>query len=223
MKKFIILTLIFLNACSSDRVLVKPQLSDGQTVTYERGKSKLRSKSSLKPELIVMDYSYDEMIIGVTISNSTSEAITFSEKNVEVELLSEDEPEAVTVYSFEQLAEEAAERGGDTAKQVGGTAASIGAGFIPFGSIAYSVGRLFYSLGSSTGGHEKRIDSLTFSQLSQVYLRQQTVEPDSDYSGILKIGFEDELEEGDTIIFKVSSGDTIEKFKFICEEKLSTD
>lgn len=223
MKKIIILTLILLNACSSDRVLVQPQLSDDQTVTYERGKSKILSKSILKPELIIMDYSYDEMIIGLTISNTTFEAITFSEKNVEVELLSDDELEAATVYSFEQLAEEAAERGEDAMEQVGGTAASIGAGFVPFGSIAYSVGRLFYSLGSSSGGHEKRIDSLTFSQLSQVYLRQQTVEPDSNYSGVLKIGFEDELEEGDTIIFSVSSGEKIEKFKFICEEKPSTD
>jgi hypothetical protein len=216
MKRLIILTLIFLNACSSSRVQVIPQANNDQTVTFERGKAKVHSKSFFKPELIIMDYSYDEMIIRLSITNSTSKAIIFSEKNIEVELHSTDEKETATVYSFEQLADEAAENGDQTAEQVGGTAASIGAGFVPFGSIAYSVGRLFYSIGNSTGGHEKRIDTLTFSQLSQVYLRQQTVEPDNSYSGILKIGFEEEPEDGDIIIFEVSTGDKVEKFKFIC-------
>lgn len=203
--------------------MVQPQASTEQTVTFVRGQPRLHAKSFLNPELTLMDYSYDEMVIGLTLSNTTSESIVFSEKNIKVELHSEDEIQSATVYSFEQLAEDAAEREEDTLEQVGGTAASIGAGFIPFGSVAYSVGNLFYSIGNDTNGHQKRLDSLTFSQLSQVYLRQHTLEPESSYSGILKIGFEDELEAGDSIIFHVSSGDNIEKFKFICEEQTAKD
>lgn len=218
MKQLIILSIMFLSACSSNRVLVQPQAINNQIVAYDRGASSLHSQSFLKPELAVMDYSSDEMIISLSITNTTLQPISFSEKNIEVELITAEELQPAIVYNFEQLAEEAAERGESNVALAGNTAAGIVSSFIPFGSIAYSVGRLFYSIGNNTTGHQKRIDALTFSQLNKNYLRQQTVETGSSYSGILKIGFENALEEGNGIIFRVSAGNEIEEFHFICNE-----
>jgi hypothetical protein len=218
MKIIITLTLIFITSCSSNRVKIHPQTENEQTITYARGGVVLHSNTSLKPELTIIDYSYDEMIIGLSVTNTTSEPVLFSEKNIQVELLGLEESQQGTIYSFEQLIEEAAERGDSTLYQVGNTAVSIGVGFIPFGGIAYSVGRMLYSLGDENSRtHENRIDVLTFSQLNKNYLRQQTIEPNSSYAGILKIGFEDELEEGDTITFQVLGGNEIEKFNFTCK------
>lgn len=220
MKKLIILTIIFISACSSNRVLVKPQVINDQTISYVRGNTRLHSQTFLESELTILDYSYDEMVISLTINNTSAESITITEKNIKVELLNtEGVQQKASIYSYDQLATEVAENSDNTLGQVGGTAAGIGASFIPFGSIAYSIGRLFYSIGSNTEGHQKRIDKLTYSQLSQLYFRQQTVEPESSYSGILKIGFEEELEEGDKIIFSVRSSLGIESFNFTCKDQ----
>lgn len=205
--------------CSSSRVQLQPQVINDQTVTYDRGGSKLNSQSLLKPELSVLEYSSDEMVVGLTVTNSTISPILFSENNLAVDLLASGELQAGTVYSYEQLADEAIDKGYDTAVQVGNTAASIGVGFIPFGHVFYSVGRLFYSIGSqNTESHEERIDKLTFSQLNKNYLRRQTINPGERYSGILKVSFDNELEAGNTVIFSLLSGDEVEKFNYICEQ-----
>lgn len=218
MKQLIILIIIFIYGCSSNRILIHPQAFNDQTVTYFRGSSRLHSQSFLILELAIMDYSFDEMIINLSVTNTRLEPILFSEKNIEVEWLARDEIQPATVYSFDQLAEEAVEKGESNLVLVGDTAAGIGASIIPFGNIAYKVGKLFYSIGINTDGHQKRIDAFVFSQLNKNYLRQQTVEPGSSYSGILKIGFKNNLKEGDLIIFRVSVGNEIEEFNFICNE-----
>lgn len=218
MKKIIILLFLFITGCSSTRVMVHPQTENDQTITYARGGTVLHSQATLKPELTIIDYAYDEMVIGLSVTNTTSEPILFSEKNIQIELFTSEESQLATIYSYEQLIEEAAERGESALYQVGNTAVGIGVGFIPFGGIAYSVGHLIYSLsGNNSQTHQERVDALTFSQLNQNYLRQQTIEPESTYAGILKIGFEDDLEEGDTIIFQIMDGKEIEKFNFTCE------
>jgi len=207
-----------MTGCSSNRVMIHPQTVDDQTITYARGGTVIHSQTALKPELTIIDYAYDEMVIGLSVTNTTKEPVLFSEKNIQVELQTLGESQPAIIYSFEQLIDEAAERGDSALYQVGNTAVGIGVGFIPFGGIAYSMGHLFYSLDGSSQTHQERVDALTFSQLNQNYLRQQTIKPESNYTGILKIGFENDLEEGDNIIFQVSAGDEIEKFNFTCEK-----
>ncbi len=220
MKKLVILLAVLLSGCSSNRVKLEPQLSQGQTVSYARGSVKINSQSESNSELTILGYSSDKMVIGVTVNNFSDTPIEFSKNNLFVNQLSEGELLAGTIYSFEEVAEEAADKGYSTAVQVGQTAASIGASFIPFGGIAYSVGRLFYSIGSQQGteSHEERVDRLVFSQLNKNYLRQQTIEPGAKYSGILKIGFEDDLDAGDTVVFNLSVGNTVEKFNLECDQ-----
>jgi hypothetical protein len=70
----------------------------------------------------------------------------------------------------------------------------------------------------STLSHEERVDQLTFSQLNKNYFRQQTIQPKEQYSGILKIGFEDDLEVGDRVMFKLIIGNQLETFNFTCKE-----
>jgi uncharacterized protein YceK len=219
MKITFLLLAILLTGCSASRVQIHPIVINNQAVTYARGNIKLNSQTGLKPELTILDYSLDEILIGLTVTNTTNESILFSEKNLTVDLVASDKSEVGTVYTFDQLAEEAADEGYDTATQVGSTAAGIGSGFIPFGSIAYSIGRLFYSVGSqSAASHEENIDKLTYTQLNSTYLRQHTLEPEASYSGILKIGFADDIKAGDTIIFTLSAGGEVEKFKFNCQQ-----
>ncbi len=221
MKKLYILICFFIAGCSTNRVQFQPQVADNQTITYARGSSKLNSQSLLNPELMILEYSSDQIVIGLAVTNTTPHPILFSESNLAVELISLDETYKGVIYSYEELVEEAADRGYQTAAQVGNTAVGIGAGFIPFGSIVYSVGRLFYSIGSQgSESHQERVDKLTFSKLNKNYLRLQTIEPGGQYSGIVKIGFETDLEAGDIIVISLSVTDEIEKFKYICEEGL---
>jgi hypothetical protein len=221
MKKLFILIFIFIAGCSTNRVQFQPQLAGNQTVTYARGSSKLNSQSLLNPEVMILEYSSDQIVIGLSVTNTTTQSILFSKNNLTVELISPDETYKGVIYSYEELVEEAADRGYKTTAQVGNTAVGIGAGFIPFGSIVYSVGRLFYSIGSQgTESHQERVDKLTFSKLNKNYLRLQTIEPGGQYSGIVKIGFETDLEAGDIVVFSLSVKDEIEKFKYICEEGL---
>lgn len=221
MKKIIALTCVFLTGCSTSRVQLQPEVVNSQKVTYVRGGSKLNSQSLMKPELTVLEYSADNMAIALTVTNFTTEPILFSEENLKVDLRVSDELQAGTVYSYESVAEDAVDKGYDTAVQVGTTAASIGAGFVPFGSIVYSVGRLFYSIGSQNSeSYEERVDKIVFSQLTQKYLRKQTVSPGESYSGILKIGFENNLEAGNTVIFSLFAGNEVEKFSFTCEQQV---
>ena len=214
-----VLLVALLSGCSSSRVQVSPQATDDQKITYVRGGAKVHSQSTLKAELTVLDYSYNEMVIGLSVTNSTLESMIFSEKSVVVERIVDGEIETAQVFNFEQLTEQASERGYKTAALVGRTTVGIGASFIPFGGIAYSIGSLFYAIGSQDSGHQERVDKLVYSQMSKDYLRQQTVEPSGRYSGVLKIGFDDELEPEDKVIFTVSdSNNNVEKFNFICEK-----
>ncbi len=218
MKFFLIPAIMLLVACSSNRVVIHPQVLNKQTITYARGGPQLHSQTILQPELTILDYSYDEMVAALTVTNTTSEPILFSEKNLKVELSRSGDLIPATVYSYEQIVEQASEAGGSTAARVGDTAVGIGVGFIPFGGIAYTVGKLFYSLSSQNNeAHQKRIDSITFSQMNKNYLRKQTLQPGEDYSGIVKIGFEDDLQEGDQIIFQVIENNETEKFNFVCK------
>jgi hypothetical protein len=219
MKKIIIvLTLLFITGCSSKRVMLHPQTVENQTITYARGGAVLHSQTTLKPELTIIDYSIDEMLIGLSVTNTTPNPILFSEKNIQIDLLTSEGSQRATVYSFEQLREEAAESDDSSLYDAGNTAVGIGVGFIPFGGIAFSVGQLVYSLGDKNNQtNQNRIDALTFSQLHQNYLRKHTIEPESSYAGILKIGFENDLEEGDIITFHVITEGEIEKFNFTCK------
>lgn len=218
-----LIAVLVLTGCSSTHVALQPNPTENQEITFLRGRNKLNSKSLFKPELAVLEYSEDEMVVSVGITNFMDKPLIVSENNLTAERYPADKDEKIqqgTIYHFEDLAEEAADSGYNTSYQVGDTAASIGASFVPFGGIVYAVGRLFYSLGSqhSTASHDERVDQLTFSQLNQNYFRQQTVAPKTQYSGILKIGFEDDLEVGDVITFKLHVNEQIEQFSFTCEQ-----
>jgi len=219
MKAFLIPVIIMLiTACSSNRVIIHPQVMNKQTITYARGGPQLHSQTILQPELTILDYSYDQMVAALTVTNTTSEPILFSEQNLKVEVVNAEKSVPATVFSYEQIVEQAAEAGGSAAARVGDTAVGIGVGFIPFGGIAYTVGKLFYSLGNQDSEtHQKRIDSITFSQMNKNYLRKQTLQSGDSYSGIVKIGFEDDLQEGDKIIFQVIGNEETEKFNFVCK------
>ncbi len=218
MKVFLILVIMLITACSSNRVLIHPQVMDNQAISYDRGGPKLQSHTILQPELKILDYSFDQMVVALAVTNATSSPILFSDQNLKVAVVNEEKSVPATVFSFEQIVEQAAEAGGSTAAKVGDTAVGIGVGFIPFGGIAYTVGKLFYSIGSQDSEtHQKRIDSITFSQINKNYLRKQTIVPGDSYSGILKVGFGDDLQEGDKIIFQVIGNEETETFNFVCK------
>lgn len=219
MKKIITFGLVLLVGCSANRVQLEPQLINNQTVTYSRGSSQLNSPSRFKPELAILEYSSDEMVIALSITNSTNEPILFSENNIKVKLLSSGELHDASIYNYGQVVEEAADKGYNTAAQVGNTAVNIGSGFIPFGGIALSVGRLFYSLGSQNveSSYQDRVDKIAFSNLNQ-YIRRHTIAAGEQYSGVLKIGFEEDLEEGNAVVFTLNVENEIEKFIFDCDE-----
>ncbi len=221
MKNMLFFLIFVISGCAStNSVQLEPKAVNKQQIAYERGGAKFHSQAASKFELTILDYSQNEMVVGVSVTNSTSEPISYSEKNVTVEWVYKDEVKNAHIYNFEELAEEAGEKGYRTGKLVASTAAGIGASFIPFGGIAYSVGSLFYAIGSqdSKGGHQQRIDKLVYSQLNKNYLRRQTIAPGETYSGILKIGFEDALEAENIIIIQVAVGDEVEKFHFTCKE-----
>ena len=213
-----IIILVNFCACSSSRILLHPKKSESQTVSYSRGISILQSQETLNPEFSIMDYSENEMIIGLTVTNITSEPLTISEQNLKAELTSGEEIHHAKIYDYEQLIKESADRSNENLALAGNTAAGIGAGFIPFGGIALSVGKLFYTVGNGSEEHQKRIDSFTFSQLNQHYFRLQTLQPSEKYSGFLKIGFDQNFKAKDKIAFHFVYDDQTETFTYSCKE-----
>ena len=219
MKKMLFFLIIGISGCASNSVQLDPKAINSQKISYERGGAKFHSKAASKFELTILDYTQNEMVIGVSVTNSTLEPIPYSEKNITVEWVYKDEVKQAHIYNFEELAEVAEEKGYRTGTLVASTAAGIGASFIPFGGIAYSVGSMFYAIGSQNStGHQQRIDKLVYSQLNKNYLRRQTIAPGETYSGILKIGFDDSLKAENTIVIQIAVGDELEKFHFTCKE-----
>jgi len=220
MKKILFFLIFVISGCAStNSVQLDAKAVNKQQISYERGGAKFHSQAASKFELTILDFVQNEMVIGVSVTNSTLEPIPYSEKNVTAEWVYKDEVKEPHIYNFKELAEEAEEKGYRTGKLVASTAVGIGASFIPFGGIAYSVGSLFYAIGSQDSkGHQQRIDKLVYSQLNKNYLRRQTIAPGETYSGILKIGFEDALKAENTIVIQVAVGDESEKFHFTCKE-----
>ena len=220
MKKMLFFLIFVISGCAStNSVQLDPKAINNQQISYERGGAKFNSQAASKFELTILDYTQNEMVIGVSVTNSALEPMLYSEKNITVEWVYKDEVKEAHIYNFEELAEVAEEKGYRTGTLVASTAAGIGASFIPFGGIAYSVGSLFYAIGSQDSqGHQQRIDKLVYSQLNKNYLRRQTIAPGETYSGILKVGFEDSLKAENIIIIQVAVGDEVEKFHFTCKE-----
>lgn len=208
---------LFLNSgcATKSRVNITAAPIEQQNSAFMRGGVKLASKNH-KTELTVVDYSHDEMVVAISVANDKTEPFLFSEKNITSQHLHLDQGANAKIYSYEELLAEYGKSDYSTIAQVGQTAASIGAAFIPFGGIALSLGSLLYSLSEQDVSHQDRINSLVQSDFNQTYLRQHTIDPKADYSGIVKIGFSEELAMGDKVLFNVSIDNKTESFTFVC-------
>lgn len=222
MRKSVVLPLAILglalnSGCATQkRVSLSTAPTAQQNSAFMRGGVKLSSKTN-KLELTVVDYSYDEMVLAISIANNKSTPILFSEKNLSSQHWHSNQKINAKIYSYEELLAEYSDSSYSTMVQVGQTATRIGTNFIPFGSIAMSLGNLLFSLSEQGISHKDRINSLVASQLSQMYLRQHTIEPKAEYGGIMKIGFSEQLAPGDKVLVNVALGDKTETFTFVCE------
>lgn len=222
MRKSIVLPLAILgltltSGCATQtRVTITTSPTAQQNAAFMRGGVKLSSKNQ-KMEVTVVDYSYDEMVVAISVANDKPEPLLFSEKNITVQQLHSGQPINAKIYNYEELLAEYSDSSYSAMVQVGQTASSIGAGFIPFGSIAMSLGNLLFSLSEQGLSHKDRINSLVASQLSLMYLRQHTLEPKAEYGSIVKIGFSEQLNTGDKVLLNVTIGNKTESFTFVCE------
>ena len=222
MRKSVVLPLAILglalsSGCATQkRVTLSASPTAQQSSAFMRGGVKLSSKSN-KVEVTVVDYSYDEMVVAISIANNKSEPFLFSEKNISSQHLHLDQDTNAKIYSYEELLAEYSNSSYSAMVKVGQTATGIGTTFIPFGGIAMSLGNLLFSLSEQGISHKDRINSLVASQLNQLYLRQHTVDPKKEYGGIVKIGFSEDLASGDKVLFNVAIGNKTESFTFVCQ------
>jgi hypothetical protein len=86
------------------------------------------------PELAVLEYSEDEMVVGIGVTNFTDKSLLVSEDSLTAErqAFGEEEIQSATIYHFEDLAQEAAKEGYNTAYQVGDTAVKYWCWFYSF-------------------------------------------------------------------------------------------
>ena len=226
MQKIKIMTVIFLlsvlSACSignntiKKRVQIKTEETEQQQTTFMRGTVMLSSQKR-KLELSVLDYSYNEMVIAISVANESEENFVFSGENVEVLQQRLGNIYPAKIYDYEELLVNAANDANyATLSDFGSKALSVGTSFIPFGDVVVSLGNALLSMAEQGVSHQERINSLVTAQLNQMYLRQHTLKPTSDYGGILKIQFPAELIKGDRVTFNIAIGDEIESFNFIC-------
>ncbi len=208
---------VFVSGCSSPkkRVTIQAAPTKNQVSAFMRGGVKLSSTDN-KTEMTLVDYSDHEMVVALSVKNETDAPVMFSDQNITARHLYEGKSFRTKVYSYEELLAEYQNSSYSPMMQVGTTAVSIGTSFIPYGGIAMSLGSLLFSLAEQGVSHKDRINSLVASQLNQLYLRQHTIDPDTEYGGILKIGFKEELRTGDKVLFNVSVGEKIESFSFVC-------
>jgi hypothetical protein len=214
---FVVAISILNTGCSSqNRVSIAASPTPQQNTAFMRGGVKLSSKNH-KIALTVVDYSTTEMLAAISLANDKTQPFLFSEKNISVQHFRSDKTVNAKVYSYEELRAENSNSDNSALGQIGATAASIGSSFIPFGSIAMSLGYLAYSLYDQDNTNKNRIDSLVAAQLDQLYLRQNTIEPQQEYEGIVKIGFSEELKVGDKVLFNLILDDKTEGFTFVCQ------
>ena len=223
MRKTIILMLsiavLTLNlGCSSNekRVALDAAPVNSQNKSFIRGGVKLSSQDK-KREITVVDYSFNAMIVAVSIENNDKQSLVFSDKNIKVQHVSSNKTYQTKVFSYDELLNQSAGSGHSAIKTVGSTAVSIGSQFVPFGGQIVTLGKLLFSLSQQGVAHEDRIDAVVSSQLDKMYLRQHTVEANAKYGGIIKINFTEELKTGDKIVFNVSTSNKTESFTFICQ------
>lgn len=210
-------TLALNSGCAEQkRIGISSAPAAQQNSVFMRGGVKLLSKNH-KTELTIVDYSEDEMVASISLTNDTNKAFVFSEKNITARHQRLNRISNAKIYSYEELLAEYSDTDYSAVSQVGQTAASIGASFIPFGNIALTLGSLLYSLSSQGLTNKSRIDSIVSAQLGEAYLRQQTVNAKTEYGGIVKIGFEEGLAKGDKVLFTVTIADQTETFTFVCE------
>lgn len=204
--------LLSLSGCSSNRVLVQPVAEENQSVSYNQGQLQLKDEASNPLELTIVDYSGDEMIIAVSVSNNGNDPFDFSDQSVKGKIISPDRHYPVNVLQYDAFLKNNSGSSDDLWRRTGSTAVSVGSAFIPYGGLASSVAQLLLSINQDTYNSQKeRIDARS-------YLRRHTVEPNTDYGGKLKISLPKPLESGDVLMFEVSSAaDEIQGFQFICK------
>lgn len=206
----ILALMLAVTGCSSNRVLVQPVAEENQSVSYERGQLQLAAEASNPLELTIVDYSGDEMIIEVSVSNNGDDPFDFSDQSVKGKIISPDQHYPVNILRYDTFLKNRNDSSDNMWRKTGATAVSVGSAFIPYGGIASSVAQLLFSLNQETSvSLQDRIDA-------QAYLRRHTVEPNTDYGGRLKIGLPKQLESGDVLMFQVSSADEVQDFRFIC-------
>ncbi len=204
-------TLLTVAGCSSNRVLVQPVVEENQSISYDKGQLQLKDKASNPLELTIVDYSGDEMIIEVSVSNTGDDPFDFSDQSVKGKIISPDRHYPVNILRYDTFLRNSSTSSDDIWRRTGSTAVSVGSAFIPYGGIASSVAKLLLSINQEARTpQQNRIDARS-------YLRRHTVEPNTDYGGKLKISLPKPLESGDVLMFEVSSAaDEIQDFQFIC-------
>lgn len=203
--------LLIVSGCASNPVVVQPVAEENQSVSYEKGQLQLKDEASNPLKLTIVDYSGDEMIIEVSVSNNGDDPFDFSDQSVKGKIISPDRHYPVNILRYDTFLRNSSSSNDDIWRRTRSTALSVGSSFIPYGGIASSVAQLLLSINQEARTPQQdRIDA-------QSYLRRHTVEPNTDYGGKLKISLPKPLESGDVLMFEVSSAaNEIQDFQFIC-------
>ena len=216
----ILVVAIMITGCSTtSQVMIDPVADGDQQVTFSQGYMTLASDKGHRLAVSIIDYSENEMVIGVSLLNNGEQPLHFSERNITGTLIRSTQHWSAKVYPYPEIAGQYS-GGANYAFQMaelGMAVLGIGARFVPFGSIAMSAGKMLYSLSrSAPQSNRKRMDQ-ALEKWIQSYLREHTVMPGDRSGGVVKIGFDDHFEIGDTIQFQVSADDEVKMFQFLCK------
>jgi hypothetical protein len=204
-------------ASSGAKIQLEPKPTDGQSVTYQRGQTRMEATGVHPVHLTVVDHAGDQMVVHVSVENQGSTSYLFSEQNLSGEMVSPDGVQAVTFYSYEEAREEVDDSDEKLAAKAGSTAIGVGSRVVPYGGTLGSVAKLVLAANTEDGNDpEARLDALTEAALNNTYIRRNTMTPGSVYEGILRVALPAPLSECESLRFDIRVDADLHRFTFDC-------
>jgi len=202
---------------SGAKVRLEPNPTDSQTVTYQRGQTRMEATGIHPVRLTVVDHAGDQMVVHVSVENRGSTSYLFSERNLSGEMVSGDGVQPVTFYSYEEAREEVDDSDEKLAAQAGSTAIGVGSRVVPYGGTLGSIAKLALAANTQDGTDpEARLDALTEAALNNAYIRRNTMAPGSVYEGVLRVALPAPLSECESLLFDVRVDTELHRFAFDC-------
>jgi len=209
----LLLTASILSGCSSQINVLNPSVNEQFKVVYDRGQPVLYSgndaeTSLTEVRLTLVDFQGQEALFEIKVENKTEDSFLFSPNNLDVRLVKKNGKELTAkVLHAQELADP---EGSSLIWSGAAVVASAGAAIIPgLGSLGSLAGQLA-GMGIKEG--ERRAGPKI--TITSEYLQNHTLEPETEYAGLVKVDFLKTPKEDNKVILNIQTAEDTHRFEY---------